>query len=72
MTDICNLKIGVTSYENFFSSEELDDIENHVEETERRSLNDEYLPMTAQTTYAGGALKRTKFFFGYRYMWTRT
>jgi hypothetical protein len=31
MTDVCNLKIGVTSYEDFFSSEELDDIENHVE-----------------------------------------
>ena len=47
MTDICNLKIGVTCYENFFRDEELDDIEDHVEQTERRSLNNEYLPMTA-------------------------
>jgi len=28
--------------------------------------------MTAQKTFAGGILKRTKFFFGYRYMWTKT
>lgn len=27
--------------------------------------------MTAQTTYSGQLLKRTKFFFGYRYMWTK-
>jgi hypothetical protein len=28
--------------------------------------------MTAQKTFSGNYLKRTKFFFGYRYMWTRT
>ena len=47
MTDINNLKIGVTSYENFFSHDQLNDIEEHVLGTEERSLNDEYLPMTA-------------------------
>mgnify|MGYP000217426716 CR=1 FL=1 len=47
MKNVNNLKIGVTSYENFFSQNELDDIENQVELTERRSLNEEYLPMTA-------------------------
>lgn len=28
--------------------------------------------MTAQKTFSGNTLKRTKFFFGFRYMWTRT
>ena len=28
--------------------------------------------MTAQKTFTGQNLKRTKFFFGYRYMWTKT
>ena len=30
MTDINNLKIGVTCYENFFSQVQLNDIEGHV------------------------------------------
>jgi hypothetical protein len=27
--------------------------------------------MTVQPTIVGSRIKRTKFFFGYRYMWTR-
>jgi len=27
--------------------------------------------MTSQKTFQGQTLKRTKFFFGYRYMWTK-
>lgn len=72
MSLIENLKIGVTCYENFFSSEDLNKIERNVEITEYKSLKDSYLPMTAQKTFTGQTLKRTKFFFGYRYMWTRT
>jgi len=47
MKDANNLKIGVTCYENFFSNEELDQIEQNIEKTESNSLNDGYLPMTA-------------------------
>lgn len=47
MTDIENLKIGVTCYENLFSSKELDEMEREVEKTEAKSLQDNYLPMTA-------------------------
>lgn len=53
MTDIENLKIGVTCYENFFSHKELQEIEKNVEITEEKSLKDTYLPMTAQMTYTG-------------------
>ena len=47
-------------------------MEVHIEETEKKSLNNAFLPMTAQKTFSGNTLKRTKFFFGYRYMWTKT
>lgn len=47
-------------------------MEQNVEDTEKRSLDNTFLPMTAQKTFSGYTLKRTKFFFGYRYMWTRT
>jgi hypothetical protein len=32
---------------------------------------DVYLPETAQQTFKRVKLTRTKFFFGYRYMWTK-
>ena len=47
MKDINNLKVGVTSYENFYSPEEMDNMEKLIEETEEMSLRDEFLPMTA-------------------------
>jgi hypothetical protein len=47
MKNIENLKIGVTCYENFWSNKELDKIEKMVEKTEKQSLNDGFLPMTA-------------------------
>lgn len=72
MKDRENLKIGVTCYENFFSPQELDDLEAQICRTEKKSLDDGFLPMTAQKTFTGTNLKRTKFFFGFRYMWTRT
>ena len=72
MKDINNLKVGVTCYENFYSHKEMDEMEKLIEQTEQSSLRDEFLPMTAQKTFTGLTLKRTKFFFGYRYMWTRT
>lgn len=34
-------------------------------------ISDHYLPMTGQTTFNSEKVRRTKFFFGARYMWTR-
>ena len=72
LSQIENLRVGVTTYENFYSDQELKNMEAHIEETEKKSLNNTFLPMTAQKTFSGSTLKRTKFFFGYRYMWTKT
>jgi len=72
MKDINNLKVGVTCFENFYSAAEMNEMEQLIEETEQKSLREEFLPMTAQKTFTGVTLKRTKFFFGYRYMWTKT
>jgi hypothetical protein len=66
-----DFRVGVVTYENFFTHEELKEIEKEIEKTEELSLKDAYLPETAQKTLSGDKLKRTKFFFGSRYMWTR-
>jgi hypothetical protein len=66
------MRVGVTTYENFYTEEEMRNMERHIEETEKKSLSNSFLPMTAQKTFSGNTLKRTKFFFGYRYMWTKT
>ena len=71
MSNVENLRVGVTTYENFYTNEEMKNMERHIEETEKYSLANGYLPMTAQKATSGNTLKRTKFFFGYRYMWTR-
>jgi hypothetical protein len=62
----------VTTYENFYTHEEMKNMERMIEETEKKSLANAFLPMTAQKTFSGNTLKRTKFFFGFRYMWTKT
>ena len=72
MKNINHLKVGVTNYLNVFTHQEMNKLEKEVEDTESKSLNDAFLPMTAQKTYTGQNLKRTKFFFGYRYIWTKT
>lgn len=72
LSNIDNLRVGVTTFENFYSNEEMVNMERKIEDTERKSLLNSYLPMTAQKTFSGNYLKRTKFFFGYRYMWTKT
>ena len=72
-----NYPVGITCFENFFTDEELKEIEKNVENTEELCKNRAFLPMTAQQTFSRlsnsvqGRLVRTKFFFGYRYMWTR-
>jgi len=70
-TDKNELRVGVVTYENFYTSDELDELENCVERTEEYSLKDAFLPETAQKTFSGDKIKRTKFFFGSRYMWTK-
>ena len=42
---------------------------------ELKAFDGHYLPMTAQISFAQSnnhaSVRRTKFFFGYRYMWTK-
>jgi hypothetical protein len=42
-----NYPVGITAYENFFSHEELSQIERKIEETEEKCEVRAYLPMTA-------------------------
>ena len=64
-------RVGIVTYQDFFSHEEICELENLTEKTEEFSLREVYLPETAQKTFSGEKLKRTKFFFGARYMWTK-
>lgn len=70
-TDLNDFRVGVVTYENFFTDAELKKAEKNVEKTEKLSLMDAFLPETAQKTFSGEKIKRTKFFFGSRYMWTK-
>jgi len=65
------LRVGCVTYENFFTNEELKEIERNIDITDEESLKDLFLPETAQKSFAGKRIKRTKFFFGSRYMWTK-
>lgn len=47
LNNIENLRVGVTTYENFYSNKEMKNMESHIEETEKKSLANGYLPMTA-------------------------
>ena len=47
------------------------DLEKEIMDTEKKCDDSVYLPNTAQQTFSGKRLTRTKFFFGYRYMWTK-
>jgi hypothetical protein len=66
-----DLRVGIVTYENYFTHQELLAIERNIEKTEELSLKEAFLPETAQKTFAGEKLKRTKFFFGSRYIWTK-
>jgi len=72
INDVERLRVGVTTYSNFYTNDEMKNMERRIEDTEKKSLANAYLPMTAQKTFSGNTLKRTKFFFGFRYMWTKT
>eukprot|EP01016_Furgasonia_blochmanni_P042581 TRINITY_DN5663_c0_g1_i5.p1 TRINITY_DN5663_c0_g1~~TRINITY_DN5663_c0_g1_i5.p1 ORF type:complete len:831 (+),score=111.95 TRINITY_DN5663_c0_g1_i5:560-3052(+) len=64
-------RVGVTTYDNFFSHEELQEIEERTYETEINCFRGRYFPMTGQTSFISEKVKRTKFFFGARYMWSK-
>jgi hypothetical protein len=66
-----DFRVGIVTYEDYFTNDELIEIERNIEKTEELSLKDAFLPETAQKTFAGEKLKRTKFFFGSRYIWTK-
>ena len=42
-----NLRVGITTYENFYSHADLRHMESCIEETERCSSDNMFLPMTA-------------------------
>lgn len=64
--------VGVTTYTEIFSHEELNAIEAMADAVQEMAQNND-LPEECfhETIGRGGNLKRTKYFFGARYMWTR-
>jgi hypothetical protein len=67
------VRTGVVTYHNCFTHQELLEMEQDALNTEQDFIKGRFLKNTAQPTYgAGGKIKRTKFFFGTRYMWTAT
>lgn len=67
-----DLFTGGTIYENIFTHEELNEIESKIHETECDYFNGKFLPFTGQTSFSGSRVKRTKFFFNARYLWSKT
>lgn len=63
-------RIGVVTYENFFSHDELLNLEHLTHMTELEFFKGAFLPHTGQVSMSGKRVKRTKFFFGSRYMWS--
>ena len=65
------VKTGVVTFKNCFSHESLLDLEQEALKTEKDFLAGRFIKNTAQPTFGGkGKIKRTKFFFGTRYLWT--
>lgn len=65
------VRTGVVAFKNCFTHEELKDLEQEALNTEADFLKGQFINSTAQPSFgAGGKIKRTKFFFGTRYMWT--
>lgn len=66
------LPVGVTTYTQIFNHEELKRIESKADEVHENSKRGCYPPECFHPTIGkNGALKRTKYFFGARYLWTR-
>lgn len=60
---------GVVTYENFFTEEELQEIESFVDGLEDEYYRGSFLANTGQPSLGAKNIKRTKFFFGARYIW---
>ncbi|CAL8470831.1 g10373 [Coccomyxa elongata] len=65
------LPAGICTYNNFYTAEELRQMEGCADGVHEKAREGR-LPPTCfhETRGRGGALKRTKFFFGARYLWT--
>ena len=66
------LPLGVTTYNGIYTSEELDKIEDECDNLHQDSTKG-ILPKECYHSSLSkkGALKRTKYFFGSRYLWSR-
>jgi hypothetical protein len=63
--------VGMTTYRNIFSENQLESLEKNVDETIDRMVNKQFLPNTYHQTRSkdGLNLVRTKMFFNARYLW---
>eukprot|EP01083_Nonionella_stella_P080132 220009_1 len=65
--------IGAVAYHDFFTEDELKEIEDALDIIQRRSQRNKYKKYTSQSTIKrsskSGLLVRTKHFFGARYLW---
>ena len=66
------LPVGVTTYTESFTSEQLADIEKRCDVLDASARAGHLPPACTHSTFGkGGGLKRTKYFFGARYLWTK-
>lgn len=64
--------VGVTTFSAFFNHKELNCIEKKADQVHDNSQIGMYPPECYHPTIGkNGALKRTKYFFGARYLWTK-
>lgn len=66
------LPLGIVTYNHVYNSGELVEIEAKCDELHDRSING-YLPQECYQSSVSrkGSLKRTKYFFGSRYLWSK-
>jgi hypothetical protein len=66
------LPVGITTYTQLFSLEELSEMELKANELQNKAESGSLPDCCFHTTASkSGGLKRTKYFFGARYLWTR-
>ena len=65
-----SLAVGATTYINLFTDEELTRLEEEVRALVGESEEGTLPPESFESAYVGTHRRRTKMFFGYRYLWT--
>eukprot|EP00210_Caulerpa_lentillifera_P001116 g1077.t1 len=66
------MPVGVTTYTSLFTSEELNEAEKMADRVHEQAQLGMYPPECFHPTIGrSGGLKRTKYFFGARYLWTK-